>query len=204
MDEIKALKAMPDSEIDYAEIPRADFSSARWQGTKLFRPVKVQKTFRVDADVLQAFSETGKGYMTLINAVLRDYVDFSSDIVLKEVRVRVAREDYAGIARIVNGALALRPELKSYLPGKVRAAILNQWLQGKAMVDLASLMEEIGRNPDWWAVILEVESDPLRLSKALKVAKRNIEQLVARKSLNSPAPAAAPSPKTGASPSRPR
>ena len=181
MDQIKALQEMPDSEIDYSDIPRADFSSARWQGTKLFRPVKVQKTFRVDADVLQAFSETGKGYMTLINTVLRDYVDFSSDIVLKEVRARVPTQDYAGIAHIVNGALALRPELKNYLPGKVRAAILNQWLQGKVTVDLAPLMEEIGQNPDWWVVILDVEADPLRLPKALKVAKRNIDQLIARK-----------------------
>jgi len=169
---------MPDSEIDYSDIPEVNFSSPRWKDSRLFRPVKVQKTFRVDADVLQAFSETGKGYMTLINTVLRDYVDFTSDVVLKQVRAKVPKEDYAGIAHLVSGALALRPELKSYLPGKVRAAILNQWLRGRTHADLTPLLNEIGQNPKWWVVILEVETDPLRLPIALKAARNKIDQVL--------------------------
>jgi len=179
MDQINALKQMPDSTIDYSDIPPVNFSTARWRDTKLYRPVKVQKTFRVDADVLHAFSETGKGYMTLINTVLRDYVDFSSDVVLKEVRTLTSKEDYAGIAQVVNGALTLRPELKGYLPGKVRAAILNQWLRAFADVDLTPVVKEIGRDPEWWTVILEFETDPVRLPKVLALARRKIDQLLA-------------------------
>jgi uncharacterized protein (DUF4415 family) len=187
VEEIRRLKAMPDSAIDYSEIPPLDFSAPRWRDSRLYRPVKVQKTFRVDADVLQAFSETGKGYMTLINSVLREYVDFSSDVVLKEVRARVAKQDYAGIAHIVKGALALRPDLQSYLPVKVRAAILHQWLAGNRVAGsgagLAPLLEEIGRDPGWWSAILKAETDPARLPKALRLAKRNVEQLLAGNSV---------------------
>ncbi len=66
---------MPDSKIDYSEIPELDasfFRSAiRWPGTKQ------QITLRVDPDVLAFFRNQGKRYQTTINAVLRRYMEAS-------------------------------------------------------------------------------------------------------------------------------
>ncbi|MBX9877466.1 MAG: BrnA antitoxin family protein [Candidatus Obscuribacterales bacterium] len=70
--ELEALKAMPDEEIDYSDIPEVfDFSD--WKRVH-YRPVKHQISFRVDVDVLIFFQMAGKGYQTKMNKVLRDYM----------------------------------------------------------------------------------------------------------------------------------
>lgn len=38
---------------------------------KIFKPKKKQITLKIDADVLEAYRETGKGYQTRINEALR-------------------------------------------------------------------------------------------------------------------------------------
>ena len=72
-DELTALAAMKDEDIDLSDIPeRTDFSGAI-RG-KFYRPIKEQVTLRLDADVLDWFkaqSSDGKGYQTKINATLR-------------------------------------------------------------------------------------------------------------------------------------
>ncbi len=71
--EIKALKAMPDSEINYEDIPRLDESF--WKNAqrgRFYKPVKTSTTVRVDADVLAWLKSRGKGYQTRLNAILRD------------------------------------------------------------------------------------------------------------------------------------
>ena len=58
--ELKALAAMPESEIDTAEMPPvADWSHA----------------VRVDADVVDWFQRQGQGYQTRMNQALREYVE---------------------------------------------------------------------------------------------------------------------------------
>jgi len=71
--ELKALREMPDSEIDCSDIPPLD--DAFWKNAvrnPLYRPTKTSTTVRVDSDVLAWFKSQGKGYQTRMNAVLRD------------------------------------------------------------------------------------------------------------------------------------
>jgi len=58
---LEALGKMPDSEIDYSDIP----------DEHLYRPAKKMTTVRLDADVLAWLRSQGKGYQTKINAILR-------------------------------------------------------------------------------------------------------------------------------------
>jgi uncharacterized protein (DUF4415 family) len=75
--ELKALAAMPDNEINTADVPEArDWSRAK-RGL-FYRPVKRQLTLRIDADVLEWFKRKapdGRGYQTYINTTLREYVE---------------------------------------------------------------------------------------------------------------------------------
>ncbi len=67
------VKAMKDSEIDYSDIPplEKDFfkKAVLWPGTKK------QITLRLDPDVVDFFKKKGRGYQSMINAVLRKYVE---------------------------------------------------------------------------------------------------------------------------------
>jgi len=67
------VKAMKDSQIDYSDIPPLDtdfFKKAvLWPGTKK------QITLRLDPDVIDFFKKQGRGYQSMINAVLRKYVE---------------------------------------------------------------------------------------------------------------------------------
>jgi uncharacterized protein (DUF4415 family) len=70
--ELKALQAMPDSQIDYGDIPQATLEA--WQGAVIggfHKPVKQQLTLRIDADVVAWLKTQGKGYQTRINELLR-------------------------------------------------------------------------------------------------------------------------------------
>jgi len=64
---------MKDSEIDYTDIPplEKDFfkKAVLWPGTKK------QITLRLDPDVVDFFKKKGRGYQSMINAVLRKYVE---------------------------------------------------------------------------------------------------------------------------------
>ena len=71
--QIKALEAMPDSAIDLADAPElADWSNSI--PGKFYRPVKQLLSVRLDADLIEWFKSSGKGYQTRINAALRAYV----------------------------------------------------------------------------------------------------------------------------------
>jgi len=64
---------MRDEDIDFSEIPELgpDFFARAiiWHGPKK------QITLRVDPDVLTFFRKQGRGYQTVINAVLRRYME---------------------------------------------------------------------------------------------------------------------------------
>jgi len=71
--ELKVLREMPDSEIDYSDIPPLDDTFGKNAvRNPLYRPTKTSTTVRVDSDVLAWFKSQGKGYQTRMNAVLRD------------------------------------------------------------------------------------------------------------------------------------
>ena len=75
--QLEALASLPDDTIDLSDMPEVtDWSG--WTRGKLYRPVKQQVTFRIDADILEWFKarQSGKrGYQTAINAALRKWVD---------------------------------------------------------------------------------------------------------------------------------
>ncbi|HNF64600.1 BrnA antitoxin family protein [Plasticicumulans sp.] len=67
------LQAMTDDDIDFSDDPERD---AHFLAQAVILPgPKKQITLRIDADVLGYFREQGRGYQTLINRVLRKYVE---------------------------------------------------------------------------------------------------------------------------------
>jgi len=68
------LKQMPDSKIDYSDIPKLDKSF--FKQAKLRMPKRKKSvSLRLDPDVLAWFKHRGRGYQTKINAVLKAYVE---------------------------------------------------------------------------------------------------------------------------------
>ena len=70
--ELKALRAKPESEIDYSDIPplKGDFWKKAVRNP-FYRPTKTSTTVRIDSDVLYWLRAHGKGYQSRINAILR-------------------------------------------------------------------------------------------------------------------------------------
>ncbi|MCC6134829.1 MAG: BrnA antitoxin family protein [Candidatus Contendobacter sp.] len=72
LEELEALKSMPDEEIDYSDIPAT--TAEQWQGAEVgrfYHPAKEPLTLRIDADVIAWFKAQGKDYQDHINALLR-------------------------------------------------------------------------------------------------------------------------------------
>lgn len=69
------LAAMPDSKIDFSDIPRSP-ADVEWTRTGIPSSTKnkQQVTLRLDADVLSYFRHSGSRYQTRINQVLRTYM----------------------------------------------------------------------------------------------------------------------------------
>lgn len=70
--ELARLAAMPDSEIDFSDIP--PLTEKFWRNAirnPWYRPRKEQVTLRIDADVLAWLRRHGKGYQSRLNALLR-------------------------------------------------------------------------------------------------------------------------------------
>ena len=72
---LKAVNAMPDTAIDYSDMPKQT-GTVQWTRPGALIPAenKQQVTLRLDADVLDFFKETGKRYQSRINAALREYM----------------------------------------------------------------------------------------------------------------------------------
>ncbi len=70
----KKIDAIEDRDIDYSDIPELDEDF--WENATIEYPERKRPvTLRLDADVLEWFKSTGKGYQTRINAVLRSFYD---------------------------------------------------------------------------------------------------------------------------------
>jgi uncharacterized protein (DUF4415 family) len=76
--ELQALQAMSDEDVDVSDIPLT--SESFWLNARrnpYYRPVKQQLTLRLDADVVDWFKRKaagGRGYQSNINQALREYV----------------------------------------------------------------------------------------------------------------------------------
>ena len=71
---IEELENMPDSAIDTSDIP--ELNRDFWDDAKLIHPrTKQAISIRVDSDVLDWFKNQGKGYQSLMNSVLKSYVE---------------------------------------------------------------------------------------------------------------------------------
>jgi uncharacterized protein (DUF4415 family) len=71
---LEELENIPESAIDTSDHPELDASF--WEQAKLVKPPTKQAiSLRVDSDVLDWFKSQGKGYQSLMNAVLRSYVE---------------------------------------------------------------------------------------------------------------------------------
>ena len=71
--ELEALKNRPDSEIDFSDIP--EWTDEMWKRAvrgRLYRPVKLAVSLRLDADVLAWLKKDGQGYQTRVNQMLRE------------------------------------------------------------------------------------------------------------------------------------
>lgn len=74
------LRAMPDDEVEANAASDPDnppWTDAEIQAAELVLPgdePKVPVSIRIDAEVLDYFKESGRGYQSRINAVLRGYV----------------------------------------------------------------------------------------------------------------------------------
>jgi uncharacterized protein (DUF4415 family) len=67
------LDAIKDGEIDYSDIPRLD--AKFWENLDVALAGGKRATgIRLDAEVLDWFKQSGRGYQSHINAVLRAYV----------------------------------------------------------------------------------------------------------------------------------
>jgi len=71
---LKKLNTVEDKNIDYSEIP--ELNEDFWANAVIEYPEKKKPvTLRLDADVLEWFKSTGKGYQTRINAILRSFYE---------------------------------------------------------------------------------------------------------------------------------
>lgn len=69
---LKRAAALPDQAITTSDPDAPEVVD--WTGAvrgRFYRPVKVLKSLRIDADVLAYFQQQGPGYQTRINRVLR-------------------------------------------------------------------------------------------------------------------------------------
>jgi uncharacterized protein (DUF4415 family) len=66
------LRAQPESEIDYSDIPQLqeDFWKKAVRNP-FYRPTKTSTTVRIDSDVLHWLRAHGKGYQSRLSAILR-------------------------------------------------------------------------------------------------------------------------------------
>ena len=70
------VKAMKDSDIDFSDSP--PLSKNFFKKAVLWPGTKKQITLRLDPDVIEFFKKQGRGYQSMINAVLRKYVEVHS------------------------------------------------------------------------------------------------------------------------------
>ena len=71
--DLNRLDSIADEKIDYSDIPSS--SAKDWANADIEIAGKKAISLRVDEDVLSYYRSKGKGYQTLMNKVLRLYMD---------------------------------------------------------------------------------------------------------------------------------
>jgi uncharacterized protein (DUF4415 family) len=72
-EQLEALAKMPESEIDFSDIP--ELPPSAWVGAvrgRFYRPRKEAVSLRLDADVIAWLKKDGAGYQTRVNQMLRE------------------------------------------------------------------------------------------------------------------------------------
>lgn len=67
------IDAMKDEDIDYSDIPETD--EQFWATAKLIQPAKKPVSLRLDQDIINWFKHQKVRYQTLMNQVLRQYMN---------------------------------------------------------------------------------------------------------------------------------
>jgi len=71
---LKEIQNIPDTEIYTSDIPELDDDF--WLNAQMVTPTTKQAvSIRLDSDILEWFKSQGKGYQSMINNVLRTYVN---------------------------------------------------------------------------------------------------------------------------------
>lgn len=71
---LKELAKMPDSKIDYSDIP--ELGEDFWRNAKVKMPEKKKAiSLRIDREVLTWFKSKGSGYQSRMSAVLKAYMN---------------------------------------------------------------------------------------------------------------------------------
>ena len=71
---LRKIKSIRDSDIDYSDIPQ--LSETFWKKARLVLPEpKKAISLRIDREVLRWFKAQGQGYQSLMNAVLKSFVE---------------------------------------------------------------------------------------------------------------------------------
>ncbi|WP_413171633.1 BrnA antitoxin family protein [Anabaena azotica] len=71
---MKKSKNIPDSAIDTSDIPKLD--DHFWETAKMVKPItKKAISICLDSDVLEWFKNQGKDYESMINTVVRSYIN---------------------------------------------------------------------------------------------------------------------------------
>ncbi len=71
---LEEIQNIPDIAIDTSDIPELD--DHFWENAKMVNPItKKSISIRLDSDILDWFKSQGKGYQSIINNVLRTYVN---------------------------------------------------------------------------------------------------------------------------------
>lgn len=101
------MAALDDSDIDFSDIPELD--DAFWAKAVLRSPpAKQPVSIRLDQHVLEYFKAQGAGYQTLINSVLRSYVETKRRAGSVTTKKRAAQER-SGVAEAAKPFVRSRP-----------------------------------------------------------------------------------------------
>ena len=74
----EAIRNIKDEDIDFSDIP--EMGKEFWKDAKIIRKAKKRNlTVRYDEEVIQWFKNQGKGYQTLMNDVLKTYVQHQKE-----------------------------------------------------------------------------------------------------------------------------
>jgi uncharacterized protein (DUF4415 family) len=76
---LEEIQNIPDFAIDTSDIPELD--DHFWATAKMVKPITKQAiSIRLDSDVLEWFKKQGKGYQSMINTVLRSYINHQENL----------------------------------------------------------------------------------------------------------------------------